>query len=249
MIIYVLFTLIGKFIGVKPQWYFGQFYIENLYCTVNRIILNIYRCVISKKYTGQDHYSSLQYHRCRLEIEGDQVLIPVEQLYLNLTMLIGSDSWKQSAPCCKGNISMSCPASSHKSCKLTVHIILWVAAYSRWLPRMLKVAGSVPGRGSTYLYCARGAQGVLPMRAGSATSQLDLPSLTPLSVAGCGAPLGWQMDSKVCPIVTTSLLLLLHFSDKWLLLCKYERVIDDWRAQLKPQLARHCCLTISIGCE
>ena len=27
---------------------------------------------------------------------------------------------------------------------------------------------------------------VLPMRVGSATSQLDLPSLSPLSVAGCG---------------------------------------------------------------
>ena len=31
-----------------------------------------------------------------------------------------------------------------------------------------------------------GAQGVLPMRVGGATSQLDLPSLTPLSVADCG---------------------------------------------------------------
>ena len=31
-----------------------------------------------------------------------------------------------------------------------------------------------------------GAQEVLPMRVRSATSQLDLPSLTPLSVAGCG---------------------------------------------------------------
>ena len=30
------------------------------------------------------------------------------------------------------------------------------------------------------------AQGVLPMRVGGATSQLDLPSLTPLSVADCG---------------------------------------------------------------
>ena len=33
---------------------------------------------------------------------------------------------------------------------------------------------------------ARGAQGGLPMRVGGATSQLDLPTLTPLSVAGCG---------------------------------------------------------------
>ena len=35
-------------------------------------------------------------------------------------------------------------------------------------------------------FYARGVQGVLPMRVGGATSQLDLPSLTPLSVAGCG---------------------------------------------------------------
>ena len=47
------------------------------------------------------------------------------------------------------------------------------------------VARSIPLR-CTYLYYARGAQGVLPMRVGGATSQLDLPSLTPLSVAGCG---------------------------------------------------------------
>ena len=38
----------------------------------------------------------------------------------------------------------------------------------------------------TDLYYARGAQGVLPMRVGDATSQLDLPSLTALSVDGCG---------------------------------------------------------------
>ena len=38
----------------------------------------------------------------------------------------------------------------------------------------------------TDLYHARGAQGLLPMRVGGATSQLDLPSLTTLSVAGCG---------------------------------------------------------------
>ena len=39
---------------------------------------------------------------------------------------------------------------------------------------------------STDLYYARGAQGVLPIRVGGATSQLDLPSLTPLSVASGG---------------------------------------------------------------
>ena len=40
--------------------------------------------------------------------------------------------------------------------------------------------------GFTGLYYARGTKGVLPMRVGGATSQLDLLSLTPLSVAGCG---------------------------------------------------------------
>ena len=40
-------------------------------------------------------------------------------------------------------------------------------------------------RKGTDLYYARGAQGVLPMSVRGATSQLDLPSLTPLFVAGC----------------------------------------------------------------
>ena len=44
------------------------------------------------------------------------------------------------------------------------------------------VARSIPLR-CTDLYYARGTQGVLPMRVGGATSQLDLPSLMPLSVA------------------------------------------------------------------
>ena len=40
---------------------------------------------------------------------------------------------------------------------------------------------------SPCLYRAiRGAQGVLPMRVGGATSQLDLAPLTTLCVAGCG---------------------------------------------------------------
>ena len=48
-----------------------------------------------------------------------------------------------------------------------------------------KVARSNPGCGPscTDLHYARGAHGVVPMRVGGATSQLDLPSLTPLSVA------------------------------------------------------------------
>ena len=40
--------------------------------------------------------------------------------------------------------------------------------------------------GCTDLCFARGSQGILPMRVRGATSQLDLRSLTPLSVAGCG---------------------------------------------------------------
>ena len=47
------------------------------------------------------------------------------------------------------------------------------------------VARSSPAE-CTDLYYAPGAQGVLPMRVGGATSKLDLPSLTPLSVACCG---------------------------------------------------------------
>ena len=40
---------------------------------------------------------------------------------------------------------------------------------------------------SPHLHCAIcRAQRVLLMRVGGSTSQLDLPSLTPLSVAGCG---------------------------------------------------------------
>ena len=55
---------------------------------------------------------------------------------------------------------------------------------------MLKVQGGKieprPWLRCTDLYYARGAQGVLPMRVGGTTSQFDLPSLTPLSVAGYG---------------------------------------------------------------
>ena len=47
------------------------------------------------------------------------------------------------------------------------------------------VARSIPLR-CTDLYYARGAQRVLPKRVGGATSQLDLPSQKPLSVAGSG---------------------------------------------------------------
>ena len=39
----------------------------------------------------------------RLEREGDKALIPMEHQYLNLMMLMGSDSRTQSVPCWKGN--------------------------------------------------------------------------------------------------------------------------------------------------
>ena len=45
---------------------------------------------------------------------------------------------------------------------------------------------AIPGRGCSDLYCTRGAQRVLLMRVGVTASQLDLPSLTPMSVAGYG---------------------------------------------------------------
>ena len=51
---------------------------------------------------------------------------------------------------------------------------------------MLKVAGSIPGRGCTDLFCARGAHGVLLMRVGVTASQLVVQCLTPLAAAGCG---------------------------------------------------------------
>ena len=42
-------------------------------------------------------------------------------------------------------------------------------------------------RGDLYALCVGGAQGVLPCEEwGVTASQLHLPSLTPLSVAGCG---------------------------------------------------------------
>ena len=48
------------------------------------------------------------------------------------------------------------------------------------------VASHAAGARSVPVEVALITQGVLPMKVGGATSQLDLPSLTPLSVAGCG---------------------------------------------------------------
>ena len=47
------------------------------------------------------------------------------------------------------------------------------------------VARSIPDA-VALIYTMHRRWGVLPMRVGGATSQLDLPSLTPLSVASCG---------------------------------------------------------------
>ena len=52
-----------------------------------------------------------------------------------------------------------------------------------------KILGSSPGltQRDLYVLCASGAQGVLRCEGRGVTpSQLDQPSLTPLSVAGCG---------------------------------------------------------------
>ena len=53
----------------------------------------------------------------------------------------------------------------------------------------VEISGSSPGltERDLYVLCTRGAQGVLPCEGwGVTASQLDLPPLTPLSVAGCG---------------------------------------------------------------
>ena len=74
---------------------------------------------------------------------------------------------------------------------IIIKIIIIIIKYPEWQHRQdgcLACCGcTFESRwGCTDLYYARGAQGVLPMRVGGATSQLDLPSLTPLSAAGCG---------------------------------------------------------------
>ena len=54
----------------------------------------------------------------------------------------------------------------------------------------------------TDLYYSRGAQGVLPLRLGGVTSQLDLLSPTPLSVAG-----SYRLQLRVPPLAYFSRLL------------------------------------------
>ena len=85
--------------------------------------------------------------------------------------------------------------SNHLASDFDLLWIIWAISsaylYPEWPHRQ---GGCLACYGCTFdsrgvcndLYYARGAKGVLPMRVGGATSQLDLPSLTPLSVAGCG---------------------------------------------------------------
>ena len=64
------------------------------------------------------------------------------------------------------------------------------------------VARSIPAEVALIYTIPRGAQVVLPMRVGCATSQLDIPSLTPLFVAGCGwlqlGVLHWAASVHYC---------------------------------------------------
>ena len=67
---------------------------------------------------------------------------------------------------------------------------------ARWFPSILKVAGSIPAAEAVPIYTMQeGALVVLPMRVEGASSQLDLPSLVPLSVAGCG-----RLQLRNCPL-------------------------------------------------
>ena len=54
------------------------------------------------------------------------------------------------------------------------------------MQKVARLQDRIPAASYTDLCCARGVQGALPMRVGVANSQLDLPSLTPLSVVSCG---------------------------------------------------------------
>ena len=80
--------------------------------------------------------------------------------------------------------------SQQTLCSFTTNTL--VGRIGNWLfPRLLKVArlqDRIPAVAEPhrFILCMHEAQGVLSMRVGGATSQLDLPSLAPLSVAGCG---------------------------------------------------------------
>ena len=82
----------GKFIGVKPQCYTLANSVLRISIALSiEAFLHIPLCHHQKvQKTG--HYSSSEYHLCRLEREGNQELIRAKHLYLNLMMLIGSDS-------------------------------------------------------------------------------------------------------------------------------------------------------------
>ena len=71
---------------------------------------------------------------------------------------------------------------------MTMHTCL-SGSTDKMVASHVTISGLSPGltERDLYVLCTRGAQGVLPCEGrGVTASQLDLPSLTPLSVAGCG---------------------------------------------------------------
>ena len=60
---------------------------------------------------------------------------------------------------------------------------------------MLKVAGSIPGRGCTDLYCARGALGVLPIRVWG--NGLSIGSTVSDAIVCCWL---WSTAARSCPL-------------------------------------------------
>ena len=61
----------------------------------------------------------------------------------------------------------------------------WPHRHGGWLA-CWRLEDRFPAKATLIYTMHEGVQGVLPMRVGGATSQLYLPSLTPLSVADCG---------------------------------------------------------------
>ena len=76
-------------------------------------------------------------------------------------------------------------SQAHSHCNVTPVFYTLSDCIGKVVASHAVVARLIPLR-CTDLYYARGTQGVLPMTVGGVTSQLDIPSLTPLSVAGCG---------------------------------------------------------------
>ena len=63
-------------------------------------------------------------------------------------------------------------------------ILPWVAALAWWLPHICKVAGSIPIIGCNHLFCATGAQRVLPERKGFRWTQCSPNCRRPKALIG-----------------------------------------------------------------